>query len=546
MIKINKTDNIFDIISKIKKLEKSEQKIILDFPFWHNVLYNKVALKSLKDSCSDKKIIISTTDILSKKIWKQIWLKYSIIKNSKFIEKEDLLKYNYSFLEYLIYEVKIFFNKILQIVFKNKKIIDPRKKFLKYYKQKSNLALFIILLIISISIFSYVFLFALNKTSVYITPDIQVKTKAKNFIFKENLKADIQNTNNINLKTFTKQVSLIHNINTSWVKQKERDRSTWTVLLINKFETEIKLLDKTRLESTKWIIYETTNWVKIPAAIKNKSWTLIPWTKEVKIIAQLRDKKWKVTGSRWNIEEKDIILILPWLDKKDRSNIFAKTTSEIKWGEDKFEQILWENDLKNAKIIFNESLKKEAIKQIQKEIESINNQNNIKYKILQVDNIYKFSNINIIMPDIEIWESIDSFKVEWSLNIKTYAFNIDSVISKLKKTVEENILVWKEKLLYINNKSLNIFPEKWILYRSENPLTIKATIEVEYNVEYNFLKENDNYISRLKQTISTMDKEEAEKRLINENKISNAVIEIRPFFVNKVSKYLNNIEFIVD
>ena len=42
-----------------------------------------------------------------------------------------------------------------------------------------------------------------------------------------------------------------------------------------------------------------------------------------------------------------------------------------------------------------------------------------------------------------------------------------------------------------------------------------------------------------------MDKENAEKRLINESRISNAEIEIRPFFVDTVSKYLNNIEFIV-
>jgi len=43
-----------------------------------------------------------------------------------------------------------------------------------------------------------------------------------------------------------------------------------------------------------------------------------------------------------------------------------------------------------------------------------------------------------------------------------------------------------------------------------------------------------------------MSKEKAEKRLINESKISNARIEIRPFFVDKVSKYLSNIEFIIE
>ncbi len=542
MIKINKTDNIFDIIAKIKKLKKDEKKIILEFPFWHNVLYNKVALQSLKDYCAHKKIVITTTDILSKKIWKQIWLKYSIIKNSNFIEKKDILKYNYSFFEYLKYEIKkLFYN----IFLKNKKNIDPRKKFLKYYKQKTHISLFIVVLILSIAIFSYVFLFALSKTYVYITPDIQVKAKAKNFIFMENLSTDIENNNNINLKVFTKTISLKKKINTTGVIQKERNRSKWTVTLINKLETNIKLLDKTRLQSKNWIVYETKSWVNIPAAIKNKAWTLIPGKKEVEIIAKLNDINWKVTWAKWNINEKWITLFLPWLDLENRNNIFAQTLTPIKWWEDIFEKTLWKNDLKNAKKIFTESLKKEAIKQIQKEIEHINKENNIKYKILEIDNIYKFSNLNINMPQIKVWDVIDSFIIEWTINVKTYAFNINSVISKLKKIIEESILTEKEKLLYINNKSLSIFPKIWILYRKENPLKIKTTIEVEYNVEYNFLKQNDNYISRLKQTIATMNKEEAEKRLINESRISNAEIKIRPFFIDTVSKYLNNIEFIV-
>jgi len=72
MIKINKTDNIFNIISKIKPHITKSKKLVLEFPFGHNVLYNKVALQSLKNSFPENKIIIVTTDILSKKIIKEV------------------------------------------------------------------------------------------------------------------------------------------------------------------------------------------------------------------------------------------------------------------------------------------------------------------------------------------------------------------------------------------------------------------------------------------------------------------------------------------
>jgi len=90
-----------------------------------------------------------------------------------------------------LYEVKKITSKFLNIFLKSKKNIDPRKKILKYYKQKTHLSIFILILFFSILIFLYVFFFAVNKTYVYITPDVQVKTKAKNFIFMENSFSDI-------------------------------------------------------------------------------------------------------------------------------------------------------------------------------------------------------------------------------------------------------------------------------------------------------------------------------------------------------------------
>jgi len=75
---------------------------------------------------------------------------------------------------------------------------------------------------------------------------------------------------------------------------------------------------------------------------------------------------------------------------------------------------------------------------------------------------------------------------------------------------------------------------------------MKASVEIEYFVEYNFENNNDNYIKRLKNTIAWLTKQQAEKILINEDKISNARIDISPFFLNKVSSFFNNIKFIIE
>lgn len=542
MIIVEQKDNIFDVIYKIKKYKGDDKTITIHIPFWHNILYNKVSLKSIKESTS-KKIVISTNDILSKKIWKNIWVKYNIIKDSNYEIKKDLLKYNYSFYEYLIYEIKSFKSNILNKIFKKHKTTDPRKHFLKFYRQKSHLPIFIWILIITLIIFTYIFFFALNKTYVYINPDIQVKTKAQNFIFEENVK---NKDNWIELKVFTWSIKVNKKIKSTWILQNDRYKAKWEVIIYNKLFTEIKLRPNTRLESQNWILYETKSYIRIPSAQKNKIWTVIPWSKKIEIIAKLKDKNWSPIWVKWNINKKDVVLTIPWLEKEDRINIFAKTTTKLEWWKDIYEKIVSQNDIDNAKTFFLESLKKEAIKEINSRIKQINSENNIEYKILAIDNIYKYSNIDINIPEIKPWDKIEEFEAYWKIDIKTYAFNVNSVTSKLKNTIELWLLPEKEKLLYINNKSISIFPKKWVLFRRENPIKIKATLEIDYNIEYNFSKDNDNYISRLKQTISWLDKEKAEIILINESKISNAKIEIRPFFVNKVSKYLNNIEFITE
>ncbi|MDP2396082.1 MAG: hypothetical protein Q8S84_00445 [bacterium] len=56
-----------------------------------------------------------------------------------------------------------------------------------------------------------------------------------------------------------------------------------------------------------------------------------------------------------------------------------------------------------------------------------------------------------------------------------------------------------EKLNLINNKSLRISD---IIYKKNKPLEIKATAQVEAFFSLNFLNEKNNYIEKLKTTIS--------------------------------------------
>ena len=538
-IKVKNSDNIFDVISKVKKYNTNKKNIVINFPFWHEILYNKIDLKSLKKS-TDKKIVIKTKDVLSKKLWKDLWIEYNLIEWDHIQNhKKDLLKYNYSFYEYLKYEIKVLARNLLSLILKNKKHLDPRKKYLKYYKQKWYLTVFMSILFITVLIFIYIFIFAVNKTYVEITPNIQIKTKAQNFVFD----TSDSNNSNIDLIVFKWETTLTEKIKTTWAGQKQRNKSRWTVTLYNNLKQEIRILEETRLESEDGIIYETNSYIIIPPAIENKKWEIIAGSKNLEITAKVIDKYWEKIWSRWNKRKKGDLLILPWLDKEIQEDIYAKVSWEISWWKDIFEKVISEDDIKNAKIFFTESIKRKISKKLIESINKTNSKNNVSYKILPINDIYKYSDLVIDIWNLEVGQELEEFVISWSIKAETYTFNKNSVISKLKWSIESSILPEKETLLYINDKSLGVFPEKWVIYRIEEPFKAKVTLEIEYHVEYNFKWEKDNYIQRLKQTIAWLPIQKAEKILINESLISNANIRVRPFFVKNVSKYLNNIEF---
>ncbi|MDR2411822.1 MAG: hypothetical protein LBD88_04620 [Candidatus Peribacteria bacterium] len=58
---------------------------------------------------------------------------------------------------------------------------------------------------------------------------------------------------------------------------------------------------------------------------------------------------------------------------------------------------------------------------------------------------------------------------------------------------------------------------------------------------HNFLSKSNTYVDRLKTIVAGLPKEEAEKILLNNERISNVKIETKPFFINNVSKIDDNI-----
>lgn len=535
MIKISKEDSIIDIIIKMK--HHKEKEIVLEFPFGHPILHNYTSLRILKNNAKNKELIIITSDLTAKKIGKKLGIKYTLIKNT------DLLEHNYSFTEYFRFLIKNYSREILSIFKKNNFDDTYNNYFQNKKEQKTKIGIFFIGLLVSLWLFIFVFYFAVNKTTISITPDITIRTAAKNLNFEyQQYESAFPSDNIIPLKEVTKLVYISEKFGTSGVDESSTARATGEVVFYNKLNEKIRLRANTRVQTADWIIYTTHNSIDIPAAFTDGTWEFVIGKKNTNIVAKLYDDSGKFVGTRWNTGT-GMLLTLPWL-KTDQDKIYAETYSYISGGTDDFVQILWKEDIKNAKIILEWKVKDSALSQVKNEISESNKNNNVTYEILDIDDIIIWSELWITWDEeLKLWDKMNHFTLNGTIKITTYTYNTQLVLNHLKGILKESILSEVEDIRYIDASSLRI---ALVIDKKEKPFKVKATAEVQASFSHNFLSKKNNYVEKLKYTIAGMNKEEAKKNLLNNSKISNVEINTRPFFMKNISNIPSNIEFIVE
>lgn len=540
MIKINKTDSLIDILSKVKS--SKDFNVILDFPFWHPILHNYLWLKIIKNKVWSKTLIIITNDLSSKKIWKSLWIKYSIVKDEKFIEKETLLKHNFTFFEYLKFEINKYKKYLRKLIFKNKKIDEN----VNIREKQTWISFFLLGLFLSSLMLVFIFYFAVNKSYIYITPEITVKTRWKNIIFREKSSDSImeEEDNVIWVQKISKSINIEEKFQTTWIREDSVNKASWEVIFFNKTSESQDLIAKTRLQTSDWILYEIDSPISIPSASIDSNWDLVPWELKTKIYAKIYDINWIFIWEKWNIWTW-ITLQIPWLEKELSSQVYAITNTDIKWWWNKQSKFLSKDDLISSEKILESKLRDSAIKEIKNEVKNRNKDNNIVFELLDIKDGIKYwvPEINRVW-NLNIGDKIENFTLSWSIKVEAYIYNKESLINKMSWIINESILSDVEKISAINEKSLRISN---LMYATDNPFEIKATVEIDVFVLHVFSNDGDDYyLEKLKNSILWMDKDEAEKILLNDKQISDVKIDIKPFFIKKLPNFPNNIIFKVE
>jgi len=530
MIHIHKHDSIPDIILKIRK--DSSKSLLLVFPFWHSLLHNTTALKILVKNAEGRDICIKTSDITAKEIGQKIGIQYKMTH----VPETDHRQMSIS--QYIQNSSRAYIDELLSLFQHRGKNTHKQMT-----SESSKIGHFILYFGITIALFLFIFYFAVSKTYIYITPEISIKNKWKNLVFRELPDDEIsKDIHVVKVKKISKKIFLEDIFPVQWVEKESAERSKWTVTIYNHTPVPIPLLVNSRLETiNSEAIFTIPRQITLPPATSSGS-DIIPGTIDTDVIASIYNTSWNIVGAKGNISDQSL-MVFPWL-WSNRDKIYARALWDFNGWNDTIVKQITREDIKMAKKRIEEAIKKQALKELEKEIEIQNQTNNITYSVINSDGLVEYSDIKIRWEElIAIGEVSDEFKLSATIEVSSYVYNKELVLSRLKNFIKDNTLEDIESILHINEDSLRVSE---VIYKRSSPFELKATTQVEVFYVYNFLNRQNNYLDNFKSSIAGLPKSEAVKILLNNPKIRDVQIETRPFFVKNVSGIQNNIVFKVE
>ena len=201
---------------------------------------------------------------------------------------------------------------------------------------------------------------------------------------------------------------------------------------------------------------------------------------------------------------------------------------------EEYEKFVW---------IITEKLKSKALNELKDKIKTMNSTSSSNFQILPINNILQYVPTEITVPNwAKIWDKIEEITLRWWMKLSTFVYDKTAALFYLKTVLNENILLWTEKLIWVNEDSLRMTN---ILNQTPSPFYMKATTELDSTISYNFEDASNNLTKKLKNLIVNSSVKDATSILLNDPNIANVRIEFSPFWLTKVSSNPDNIEFII-
>ncbi len=454
----------------------------------------------------------------------------------KEFSKKHILRHNFTALEYIKYEMKRVWQFLIFYVERHRKW----RKYIKISGQRGSFFLIIFGLIMSVSLLLFIFYFAISKTLVYIEPQMSIRPVSSNIIFSASTGASILTPKN-KIDTRRESISFEHSMkfNVTAIDPNSISNAKGIIVIYNELTQDQDLKPNTRFTTDDGLVFRSEGWIKVP-----KSKTINGVTEigsiEVSVVADTVDIFGVSIWDRGNIPD-GVTMTIPGL-KFNRDRVYARSKGSFSGWQNPLIHVLIDEELARFKNLIREQTKKLATEALVKYISDQNKSKNEDYELLMGDSVSFQEGDVELLGGLKTGVFADEVELRMTVSTSALFYDKKSTVAYLKQLFHEWLLSGTDKEVAVHENSLRISN---IISRSEGDLSIKATMEMDATITYDFENPANELTRQMKVLIAGLDRDTAKARIMNTGYVRDVTIKFSPFWMRRVSNNLDNIEFVI-
>lgn len=504
-----KEDSFLKIFKTLEKIPRGKEVEITIDPE-HQLFDNEWRWKQIKDIIFKRSLDVTvvTKTEKAKEFFQKIWIKVHHTETNKFVKAVQMI-YNFFF------DIKKFH-------------LDTIKNWKKY-----NTIIIFWLEWIFLAVIIYLIIWLLIPTAkITINPSQWNETIIYNFRYYPAENVDYPRYSrflSIPFYTGSLEYSYDLSINTSNIKYLQNP-SIWEVKIFNKTNERLKLVPNTRFITEDGKLFQTTNWIDIPAWV---DW--VPWELVVRLKAMEKDENEVMMWNRWNITKWTILYIRNLKQSYFLKDVYAVVLEDFSWWTLNSEGTITQGDI--------DLLSGKLVTYIDQQKKNIATQNfNVKNAVLLSFNDMTDSQITSISIPYESWQNSSILQGTITATISFKYVTWTDIINAFSEYMWQRPSE-KTQLISIDTNTLAFFDEEEIR-ESDGTYIVPTKIEV---IEwYDFKKDINNIITDIKAHIVSMWIEDARNYILQFSEVASTKIKVTPGRYDSIPKLKSRINIIVN
>ncbi len=498
-------DSLYKIFKTLEKIPKWKN-VEISIESHHSLFDNEWWGKQIKDVLSKREIkatFVTKTE-KSKKFFDKIGLKTNHIEKNKFMK---FLRMLYLF----VFDIKKFHLNTLQ-----------NRRWYTFFLVFWFEILFVLL------IMYLIYSLILPGAKIEINPSQNIETIIYNFrYYPANDQEYPRYSRFISMPFYTWWLDYRYNMSMNTVNVKYLQNPSYgSIKIYNKTNKDYAFVPNTRFVTDDGRLFQTTNWVELPAWYE---W--VPGEIIIRVKAMEKDENEILMWNRWNIPKWTNLYIRNLKQSMFLKEIYAVAIDDFTGGSLTTDGVVTQKDI--------DLLAEKMVSYITQQKKNIAKQNfNIKDSLLLAfDNTINTTIKNINIPH-QIWEETAILNGHIDIHIDFLYIKRPDLIQAFSNYINQRPSD-KTKLVSINKNSLSFFEEDWI---SEKDGTFIVPTKIDIIQWYDFKKDVVGIVDDIKSQIVWWNRESARSYILWFPEVSSVKIKVTPAWYNSIPKLKSRIK----